>query len=169
MCTPCSYILASGKEQLKYPQTEGSAKCELVVRTPSCLKSASFFLFWESWTMLHQGTPAAAEGQHSQVGLLSILIVPVHRFLTSFAIANILPSVQRRVILSTGTSEARQKNRDIQKSLRDPWASCWPDSLFPEPADSPRGRTHGSVSKLHPLFPDYTPNTENHDTWNSET
>lgn len=60
---------------------------------PNCLKSAFFFLFWESLTMPHQRTPAAAEGQHSQVGLLSIVIVPVHRLLTSFAIANVLPLV----------------------------------------------------------------------------
>lgn len=116
--TPCSCISESGKEQYKYSQTEGSEKCKLIVRTPSCLKSAFFFLFWESWTVLHQETPAAAEGQHSQVGLLRN--VPVYRLITSFAIANILPSVQRRVMSSTGISEARQNNRDIQKSLRDP-------------------------------------------------
>lgn len=67
-----------------------------------------------------EGTSLAAKSQHRQLGLLRNVIAPVHRLLTSFATVNVLPSVQRRVMSSTGTSEARQNNRDIQKSLRDP-------------------------------------------------
>lgn len=131
----------SGKEQFKYPQTEGSEKCGLIVWTPNPLKSAFFFLFWEFWTMLHQGTPVAAEGQHSWVGLPRNVTVPVHRLLTSSARSNVLPSVQRMVMSSTGASEVRQKigtSRSLWEILEFLVDLFRTADLFPEPADSPR-------------------------------
>ena len=70
-------------------------KCGLIVKTLNCLKPGFSSLPWGSWSMLCQGTPVAAKDHHSQVGLLRNVVRPVHRLLTSFAMTNVLPCVQR--------------------------------------------------------------------------
>lgn len=94
--------------------------------------------------MLCEGTPVAANGQHSQVGLLRNIILPVHKLFTSFVTANVIPSLVCREESDVIHRGSHKLGKTIGTSRRRPWEVLKllidlfrAADLSPEPADSP--------------------------------